>query len=105
MKHSHELGELLADLGAWCVELRTNPTDPARLRHRPASLPTALSEALRRHRGAILLVLSDGYTPDDDDAAYVCTERLGIGDGLGMATHPGSTAWLIAVAESMGANQ
>ena len=105
MKHSHELGELLADLGAWGVELARHPTDAARLRHRPAVLPSALREGIQTHRATILLLLLNGCTLGDDDAGYVYTERLGIADGQGMATHAGSVAWLIAVGESMGANQ
>jgi hypothetical protein len=46
-------------------------------------------------------LLVDGYAPTDDDAGYVLGERLGVADGLGMLTHPGSAAWLVAVGESM----
>ena len=105
MKHTHELGEYLADLGAWGVELGTHPTHPEKIRHRPAFLPTALREGIETHRVAILALLANGCTPTDADAAYIYNERLGIADGLGMATHAGSTAWLIAVGESMGVNQ
>jgi len=101
MKHTHELGEYLADLGAWGVELGTHPTHPEKIRHRPAFLPTALREGIETHRVAILALLANRYTPADADAAYIFNERLGIADGLGMATHAGSTAWLIAVAESI----
>ena len=38
----------------------------------------------------------------DTEAGYVYGERMGIGNGLGMPTHPGSPAWLVAVGESMG---
>lgn len=100
MRHSHELGELLADLGAWGVELAPHPTDVARLRHRPANLPTALHEGIQTHQTAILLLLANGYTPGDPDAAYILSERLGIAEGLELATHTGSTAWLVAAAES-----
>jgi len=105
MKHTHELGEYLEDLGAWGVELGTHPTHAEKIRHRPAFLPTALREGIETHRAAILTLLANRYTPTDADAAYIFNERLGIADGLGMATHTGSTAWLIAVGESMGVNQ
>lgn len=36
----------------------------------------------------------------DPDAEYVLGERLGMADGLGMPTNPGSVAWLVAVGES-----
>ena len=50
-------------------------------------------------------LLVDGYAPDphgDTNAGYVLGERLGVADGLGMPTHPGSAAWLVAVGESIG---
>jgi len=46
-----------------------------------------------------------GYAPAGADAAYVMAERLGMADGLGMATHPGAAAWLMAVRESMEADR
>lgn len=100
----HELAPLLVALGRAGIELARHPTDPARLRHRPANLPPDLTARLRLHRGAILAVLASGYAPDahaDDDAAYVYGERLGVAEGLGLATHAGSAAWLVAVGESM----
>jgi hypothetical protein len=103
----HELALLLLALGRAGVELATHPAHTGqRLRHRPADLPTDLSERLRLHRGAILGLLVDGYAPDtragDGDAEHVYDERMGVAVGLGMATHPGSPAWLVAVGESMG---
>ena len=97
----HELAALLLDVGSVGVELAAHPTDPARLRHRPAVLPTTLSARLRLHRGAVLRLLVVGYTPGDEEAGYVLHERLGVADGLGMPTHPGSAAWMVAVGESM----
>lgn len=97
-----ELARVLLDLGRAGVELAPHPTDPARLRHRPATVAPDLAEALRRHRGAILGLLVGEQAPDDGDAGYVFAERLGIADGLGMPTHPGAPAWLVAVGESMG---
>lgn len=110
--HPHELAPLLVALGRAGIELAPHPTDvggAGRLRFRcsggPADLPPDLSARLRLHRAAMLRLLVDGYAPDpsgDTDAGYVHGERLGVADGLGMATHPGSAAWLVAVGESMG---
>lgn len=104
--HPHELAPLLLDLGRAGIELAPHPTDAGRLRHRPADLPPDLSARLRLHRGAVLGLLASGYAPDahpdGGDAGYVYGERLGVADGLGLATHPGSAAWLVAVGESMG---
>ncbi|MDX2147331.1 MAG: hypothetical protein SFZ23_07390 [Planctomycetota bacterium] len=104
----HELAPLLLALGRAGFELAPHPTDPARLRHRPADLPPDLSARLRLHRAAVLGLLVNVYAPDphgDTEAGYVYAERLGVADGLGLATHPGSAAWLVAVGESMGVNQ
>jgi len=99
--HTHELGRLLVDIGVAGIELAPHPTDAHRLRHRPAHLPADLGARLRAHRPAVLGLLASGYTPAGDDAAYVLGERLGMADGLGMPTHPGAPAWLVAVGESM----
>jgi len=96
-----ELAATLLALGLGRIELAHHPGDVGRLRHRPAILPPDLAESLGRHRGAILGLLANGYAPGDDDAAYVYGERLGVADGLGMPTHPGSAPWLVAVGESM----
>lgn len=64
-----------------------------------------LSARLRIHRAAVVGLLVNGYAPDphgDTDAGYVLGERLGVADGLGLATHPGSAAWVVAVGQSMG---
>lgn len=98
----HELAPLLLALGLAGIELAPHPTDAGRLRHRPADLPPDLSARLRIHRAAVVGLLVDGYAPAGDDAGYVLGERLGVADGLGMPTHPGSVAWLVAVGESMG---
>ena len=113
--HPHELAPLLLALGRTGIELAPHPTDPARLRHRrhtpigwAADLPPDLSARLRMHRAALLGLLVDGYAPDlhgDTDAGYVLGERLGVADGLELPIHPGSAASLVAVGESMGANQ
>ncbi len=104
--HPPELGGLLLALGRARVELARHPSKPDRLRHRPADLPPDLSARLRLHRAAILGLLSPrgAHAPGDGphcDAGYVLGERLGIADGLGMPTHPGSAAWLVAVGESL----
>ena len=95
----HELAPILLALGRAGIELAAHGD---RLRHRPAVLPPDLSEALRRHRGAILGLLVGDYAPAGANAGYVIGERLGMADGLGMPTHPGSPAWLVAVGASMG---
>jgi len=105
--HPHnppELAPLLLALGRAGIELARHPTDAARLRHRPADLPPDLSARLRLHRGAVLGLLVGGACPADDDAGYALGERLGVADELGVATHPGSAAWLVAVGESMGSS-
>jgi hypothetical protein len=100
--HPHELAPLLLALGRAGIELAPHPTDAGRLRHRPADLPPDLSARLRIHRAAVLGLLVVGYAPaGDSDAGYVLGERLGVADGLGMPTHPGSAAWLVAVGESI----
>jgi hypothetical protein len=99
----HELAPLLLALGLAGIELAPHPTDSGRLRYRPADLPPDLSARLRIHRAAVLGLLVIGYAPaGDTDAGYVLGERLGVADGLGMPTHPGSAAWLVAVGESIG---
>lgn len=103
--HPHELAPLLLALGRAGIELAPHPTDAGRLRHRPADLPPDLSARLRLHRAAVLGLLVTGYAPDahgDTDAEYIVGERLGVADELGMPTHPGSAAWLVAVGESIG---
>ena len=93
---------LLLDLGIAGVEVAAHGD---RLRYRPVDLPPALADGLRRHKAAILGLLVAGCGPDpagDPEAAYTLHERLGIADDLGMPTHPGAPAWLIAVGESMG---
>lgn len=101
--HPHELARLLLALGGAGIEKAPHPTDLARLRHRPATLAPGLAEALRTQRAAILGLLAGEYAPGGD-AGYVSGERLGAADGLGLATHPGSAAWLVAVGESMGSS-
>ena len=72
-----------------------------KLRHRPAALPPELLQRLRVHKAAIISLLQGGYNPHNSDSKYLMLERLGIGDDLGMPTHIGSPAWMIAVGESM----
>ena len=93
------LPALLMDLGRAGIELAAHGD---RLRHRPSILPGDLSARLRMHRAAVLSMLTTGHIPADDDAAYTHAERLGVADDLDKPTHPGSPAWLIALAEAMG---
>ena len=102
MTPPHELAPLVLDLGRAWIELAPHPTDAARLRHRPADLPSDLLARLRIHRAAVLALLVNGYSPTNEtDAEYVLRERLGIAGELGLATHIGSPAWLIAISESL----
>lgn len=99
----HELAGLLVDLGRAGIELAPHPTDTALIRHRPADLPPDLAARLRMHRAAVLGLLAGGYTPDPfTDEEYILGERLGMADDLGLPTHPGAPAWLVALGESMG---
>ena len=105
MIQPRDLGDLLTALGRAGVELAPHATDAARLRHRPAELPPDLLEGLRTHRAAILGLLAGERIDDPDgEASYTFGERLGVADELGLPTHPGSPAWLVAVGESIGHN-
>ncbi len=99
--YHEDLCRLLDSLGREGIELAAHTTDSTRLRHRPEMLPADLLTRLRTHKAAVLGLLVKGYKPEDDDAAYVLSERLGMADDLGQPTHVGSTAWLVAVGESM----
>lgn len=96
-----ELGPALIALGTAGVEVALHPSDPSRLRFRPTDLPADLLARLSQHRDALQSLMTGGYSPVGEDAAAVMIERLGIADDLGMPTHPGSPAWLIAVGESL----
>jgi hypothetical protein len=100
-----DIARLLADLGRAGVELAPHPSDPDRLRFKcpggAANVPPDLSDRLRRHRAAMLGLLTNEYTPDGEEAGYVYAERLGVADELAMPTHPGSSAWLVAIGEAM----
>ena len=96
------LSTLLLELGTAGVELAQHPTDPAKVRHRPASLGFELAAKLRLHAVAVRGVLARGDPQDaQGEAGYVFFERLGIADELGMPTHLGAPAWLIAAGESL----
>jgi hypothetical protein len=95
------IGELFLMLGRAGIELAPHPTDAGRLRHRPTPLPPCMREPLLNHRAAVLGLLVSDYTPRSQDGAHALGERLGIADDLGMPTHPGTPAWLIAVGEAM----
>lgn len=95
-----KLPDLLVDLGRAGVTLR-NAGSGVGFTPRAALTPERAA-AVGIHKPAVLRLLVDGYAPaPDTDAAYIRGERLSIADGLGMPTHPGSPAWLIAVGESM----
>ena len=97
-----QLAALLLALGRAGIELAPHPSDPARLRHRPADLPPDLSERVRLHKPAILGLLAGLCGPEPHgDAGYTLAERLGVAEELGLPTHPGSPAWLVAVGESL----
>lgn len=99
--HPPELAALMLDLGCAGIELAPHPTDTARLRHRPSDLPSDLLARLRRHKREMVPFLVSGFTPERGEASYVFDERLGVADELGMPVHIGSSAWLIAVGESL----
>jgi len=99
--HPHELGPLLLALGRAGIELAPHPTDPTRLRHRPAVLPSDLVARVRVYKPELLAMLVMGCASSGDDARYVSAERLGIADDLQKPTNIGSPAWLIAVGESL----
>lgn len=111
-EYPYLIAPLLVALGRAGIELAPHTTDGERLRHRrptpdgwAADLPPDLSARLRLHQAAILGLLVDGYAPDthdDTDAEYILGERMGVADGLGLPTHPGSPAWLVAAGEAMG---
>ena len=96
-----DLCRLFLDLAAARVEVAPHPERAGVVRHRPADLPPDLRERLRANREAVARLLAEGYAPDDPEAAYRFHERLGVAEGLGMPTDPGSVAWLVAVGESI----
>jgi len=101
-----ELSLLLLAVGLAGIELAPHPAHETSLRHRPATIPPDLAARLRLHKPGVLAILRGEKLPDeahgDSEAAYIMGERLGIADELGMPTHPGSPAWLVAVGEAMG---
>ena len=96
------LGSLLVDVGRVGIELAASGV---RLRHRPATLPPDLAARLRLHKAGVLMLLRGEGLPDESDpdseAGYVMGERLGVANELGMPTHPGAPAWLVAVGEGL----
>ncbi|MCP3903275.1 MAG: hypothetical protein GY715_06525 [Planctomycetes bacterium] len=97
----NELPAVLVDAGARGVELATDTA--GRLRHRPATLPPDLAARLRLYRADVLGILAGEGIPhiDDGEAGYIIGERLGMADELGMQTHPGAPAWLVATGEAL----
>jgi hypothetical protein len=70
------------------------------LRFKPQPLTPELLAGLRHHKASILAALIDPPLASDE-ARHTFSERLGIGDSLGMDTTPCAPAWLIALGESM----
>jgi hypothetical protein len=93
---------VLHALGVAGVELGLDPSNPNRLRFRPAALSPERRDDLARHKPAVLALLrGEGVPSGDNESAYVFEERLGIAEGLNMPVHPGTPAWIIAIAESL----
>ena len=69
---------LLVDLGCAGVELAPHPTDPARLRYRPAVLPPDLAHWLHILKAELLAVLRGEGIPDDPEARYVPASVYGV---------------------------
>ena len=95
------LGALLVEVGVGGVELSSHPSAPDRIRHKPPDLPSHLAARIAFYRPDVLRLLQSGFTPADAEAAYVLGERLGVAEGLGMSTAPGSPGWLVAVGEAI----
>lgn len=97
-----DLAALLLDLGRGGVELAPDPSRPGALLHRPSRLPPALLPRLIDAKPSVLAVLKGGPPAlGSEQSEYAMTERLGVAEDLGMPTHPGSPAWLIAMGEAM----
>jgi hypothetical protein len=58
-----KMASLVQAPGRARIELAPHPTDPARLRHRPADLAPDLADGLRRHRGTVLGLLGGTNSP------------------------------------------
>lgn len=99
--NNSDLAPLLVDLGTAGVELAARPGDAAGVRFRPATLAPGLASDLRAHKAALAALLSGVDGPYGADALYVLGERLGIADDLGMPTHRGSPAWLVAMGKAL----
>jgi len=96
------LGCLAVDLGLAGVEVAPDPHHPDRIRHRPKPLPPDLIGWVRIHKAELLRLLR-AETPfaDDAEADEVFRERIATCKGEGMPTHVGSSAWLLAVGETL----
>lgn len=98
------LHDLLLSLGRFGVELAR---DGDRLRFKPMDISAHLIGGLRDHKADLLALLAPGGLRGlvaDPDGGYVLGERLGVADGLGLDTGPGSPGWMIVVAEAMDQN-
>ena len=100
---ANSLARLLITLGAYEIELAAHPTDPERVRHRPALLPVGVAALLPPHKPAVCRLMREGFTPPDvGDAPRLLAERLAMAEAMGFPNHRGSPAWLVAVGEIVG---
>jgi hypothetical protein len=96
-----ELGKFLLALGRFGGEVAPHRTKTGGVRIRSRKLPAKADAQGKALESCIRTLLDEGYLPASEHAAYVFDERLGVGDELGVPTHRGSSAWLIAVGEAM----
>ena len=92
------LAGLLIDLGAAGVALRVR-RGVLQIRCTDEQAPR-----IEPYRAALLGLLN-GYEPSGAEEGIVFEERLGVAEGLGMPTAPGSPGWLIAVGEAIRAEE
>ncbi|TVQ62518.1 MAG: hypothetical protein EA378_04080 [Phycisphaerales bacterium] len=94
------VAELLRGLGSRGVELAAVGSD--RVAWRGELLPGEVAE-LRQHKLDVLFMLTAPVA--GEEGRYVLAERLGVAEELGLPTHPGSPAWLIATGEAIDADR
>jgi fructose 1,6-bisphosphatase len=98
MDTTHEMADLLIDLGIAGVGLVSRPTSKTRNLNRADTLPDSIVAHLQK--------LARRYVPDDDPAVQQTMERsLRAAGELGLPTHTGSAAWFLAVGGAMKAGQ
>jgi hypothetical protein len=86
------------------AELAVHPLDADRLRYRiPAKWLSGEGwrQILWHFRPAILKLLRAGQSLIGEEEQYLLAERLAVAEDLGLNTHPGSPAWLIAQGEAL----